>query len=252
MIFSSKKGDLHTHTNYCDGKDSPEEMVLSAIEKGLDTYGFSEHGYTAFDLSYCLTLEKTEFYKKEILSLKEKYKDKIEILLGIELDAFSDIDTSDYDYVIGSCHYVSKDGKYRAIDESPRELESICNEWYGGDYYALAEDYFKNIASLASKRTDIVGHFDLITKFNEGDSLFDSQNPRYLAAAKSAIDALLPLGVPFEVNTGAISRTYRTEPYPAKSLIDYIKEKGGSLILSSDTHSKDNIAFQFDKWDHLL
>ena len=246
------KADLHTHTNYCDGKNTPEEMVLSAIEKRLTTYGFSEHGYTAFDLSYCLTPPKTELYKAEIRSLKEKYKDKIEIRLGIELDAFSDHDTSDYDYVIGSCHYVEKNGVYRPIDEKESELEAICNDWYGGDYYALAEDYFRGVASLASKKIDIVGHFDLITKFNEGGKHFDTSHPRYLAAAKSAIDALLPLGVPFEINTGAISRGYRTEPYPAKNLIDYIREKGGTLILSSDTHSKDNIAFQFDRWEHLL
>ncbi len=252
MIFSSKKGDFHTHTNYCDGKNSPEEMILSAIEKGLEAYGFSGHGYTAFDLRYCMDLDETAAYKRDILALKEKYKDKIEVLLGIELDAFSDHDTSDYDYVIGSCHYVEKDGKYRAVDEKAYEVEAICNEWYGGDYYAFAEDYFKVVASLASKKIDIIGHFDLITKFNEGDKLFDTKNPRYLAAAKSAIDALLPLGVPFEINTGAISRGYRTEPYPAKNLIDYIKEKGGTLILNSDTHSKDNIAFQFDKWKHLL
>lgn len=246
------KADLHTHTNYCDGKNTPEEMLLSAIEKGLTTYGFSEHGYTAFDLSYCLTPKKTELYKAEIKALKEKYKDKIEIRLGIELDAFSDHDTSDYDYVIGSCHYVTKNGVYRTIDEKESELEAICNEWYGGDYYAFAEDYFKGVASLASKKIDIVGHFDLITKFNEGGKHFDTSHPRYLVAAKSAIDALLPLGVPFEINTGAISRGYRTEPYPAKNLIDYIREKGGTLILSSDTHSKDNIAFQFDRWEHLL
>ena len=246
------KSDFHTHTNYCDGKNTPEEMILSAIEKGLTTYGFSEHGYTAFDLRYCLTLEKTELYKAEIRALKEKYKDKIEIRLGIELDAFSDHDTSDYDYVIGSCHYVEKDGIYRAVDEKAAELESICREWYGGDYYAFAEDYFRGVASLAARKIDIVGHFDLITKFNEGGKLFDTNHPRYLAAAKSAIDALLPLGVPFEINTGAISRGYRTEPYPAKNLIDYIKKKGGSLILDSDTHSRDNIAFQFEKWEHLL
>ncbi len=252
MIFTGKKGDFHTHTNYSDGKNTPEEMLLSAIEKGLEEYGFSEHGYTAFDLRYCLSLEKTEVYKKEIKALKEKYTDKIKVHLGIELDAFSDHDTSDYDYVIGSCHYVTKDGVYRAIDEKPYELENICREWYGGDYYAFAEDYYRGVARLAKKNISIVGHLDLITKFNEGDKLFDTKNPRYLAAAKRAIDALLPLGVPFEINTGAISRGYRSEPYPAKELIEYIKENGGSFVLNSDTHSKENIAFQFEKWEDLI
>ncbi len=244
--------DFHTHTTYSDGKSSPEEMLLSAIEKGLRTYGFSEHGYTDFDLRYCMSLEKSELYKAEILRLKEKYKDKIEVLLGIELDAFSSYSTDDFDYVIGSAHYVKRDGVYRAIDESPIELQSICDEWYGGDYYSFAEDYFKMAEELAKKKIDIIGHFDLITKFNEGNKLFDTDHPRYLAAAKKAIDLLLPMNVPFEINTGAISRGYRSEPYPSKNLIEYIRSGGGSFILCSDTHHKDNICFDFEKWEHLI
>ena len=91
------KADLHTHTSFCDGKNTAEEMILAAIGQGFSEYGFSEHGYTSFDTSYCLTEEKTEEYKREILRLKKKYKDKIKIYLGIELDDYSDIDISDFD-----------------------------------------------------------------------------------------------------------------------------------------------------------
>ncbi|MBQ8208602.1 MAG: histidinol-phosphatase [Clostridia bacterium] len=244
--------DFHTHTTYCDGNHSPEEMLLSAIEKGLTTYGFSGHGYTDFDLRYCMNLEETVQYKRDILALKEKYKDKIEVKLGIEQDVFSNHPTDDYDYVIGSVHYIRKDGVYRSIDEDPQDFENICNEWFDGDYYSFAEDYYRNVVKLAEKKIDIIGHIDLITKFNEGNRLFDMAHPRYLAAAKKAIDALLPLGVPFEINTGAISRGYRSAPYPAPELLEYIKSKGGMLILSSDTHARENICFQFDKWEKLL
>ena len=244
--------DLQTHTSYCDGKNTPEEMLISAIEKGFKQYGFSGHAYTSFDHSYCMSLEQTEAYKRDILALKEKFGDRIEVLLGVELDVFSDFDTSGFDYVIGSCHYVRRDGEYRPIDEDPSDFEDICRSLYGGDYYAFAEDYYRNVAELKKKKIDIVGHLDLITKFNEGNRLFDTKNPRYTAAARSAIDALLPLGVPFEINTGAISRGYRSEPYPARDLIDYIKSKGGTIVLSSDTHSAENIGYQFDKWEFLL
>ena len=244
--------DLHCHTCFCDGKNTPEEMVVAAIEKGLSTIGISEHGYTAFDSSYCLSLDKTEEYKAEIRHLKEKYSDKIEVLLGIELDALSDLDTSDYDYVIGSAHYVKFGDKYLSIDESPSDFEQICQEYFSGDYYAFAQEYYRTMATLADKNISIVGHVDLITKFNEGNRLFDMEDPRYLAAAKSAIDTLLPLNIPFEVNTGAISRGYRTEPYPHKSLCDYIKQKGGTLVLSSDAHSAENLCFEFEKFEYLI
>ena len=244
--------DLHCHTCFCDGKNTPEEMVQKAIEIGLSTIGISEHGYTAFDTSYCLSRDKTEEYKAEILRLKEKYSGKIEVLLGIELDALSDIDVSDFDYVIGSAHYVKCGSKYLSIDESPAEFEHICHECFGGDYYAFAEEYYRTVSLLATKKISIVGHLDLITKFNECNRLFDMENPRYLAATRGAVDALLPLDIPFEINTGAISRGYRTTPYPHTALAYYIKQKGGKLILSSDSHSAENLCFKFDEFENLL
>ncbi len=244
--------DLHCHTCFCDGKSTPEEMVQAAISKGMTTIGISEHGYTAFDSSYCLSIDKTEEYKAEIRRLKEKYSDKIEVLLGIELDALSDIDTADYDYVIGSAHYVKIGDKYLSIDESPSDFEQICRECFSGDYYAFAQEYYRTVATLANKKIDFVGHVDLITKFNEGNRLFDMENPRYLVAAKGAIDALLPLNIPFEINTGAISRGYRTEPYPHKELTDHIKQNGGRLVLSSDAHSAENLCFKFEEFEYLV
>ena len=79
-----KKQDLHTHTTYSDGKNTPEEMVLAAVCAGLDTIGISDHSYTAIDESYCIKKEKISAYVAEISALKENYKGKIEVLCGIE------------------------------------------------------------------------------------------------------------------------------------------------------------------------
>ena len=95
---------------------------------------------------------------------------------------------------------------------------------------------------------DIIGHFDLLTKFAEQDPYFDLQHPRYVKAWQTAADQLLKTGKPFEINTGAISRGYRTEPYPAKDIRDYIRARGGKLILSSDSHAKDTIAYRFGEY----
>jgi histidinol-phosphatase (PHP family) len=54
------------------------------------------------------------------------------------------------------------------------------------------------------------------------------------------------------VNTGAIARGYRKEPYPALEIVEYVKSKGGKLILSSDAHKKENVAFQFEKWQKYV
>ena len=60
------KINLHSHTTFCDGKNSAEEMVVSAIDHGFDVFGFSGHSYTPFDESYCMSLSGTVEYRKEI------------------------------------------------------------------------------------------------------------------------------------------------------------------------------------------
>lgn len=241
--------DLHTHTNYCDGKNSPEEMVLSAIEKGLDRIGICTHGYTDFDESYCIPHERYGEFQAEIAALKEKYKDRIEVLCGVEQDVLSNTETDGFDYVIGSAHYVTAGDELVIVDGLSEILQYICEEFYGGDYYAVAENYYENVAQIAERTDcDLIGHFDLITKFNEGGVLFDEDNPRYIAAWKAAADKLLKSGKPFEINTGAISRGYRTAPYPSDAIKKYIIENGGRFILSSDAHSTDTIAYDFEKY----
>ena len=82
--------NYHTHTHFCDGKNSPEEMVLQAIRLGCPELGFSGHSYLPFGTDYCMTPEKTRQYQAEIRRLQEKYAGQIKILLGIEQDYFSE------------------------------------------------------------------------------------------------------------------------------------------------------------------
>ena len=54
------KQNLHTHTLYCDGKDSVEEMVRAAIDKGFTTLGFSGHGNCRRIDQYSMDDQNTE------------------------------------------------------------------------------------------------------------------------------------------------------------------------------------------------
>lgn len=177
----------------------------------------------------------------------ERYGGKIKILCGIEQDFYSEEPTEGYDYVIGSVHYLRTGGEYIPVDESPELLRAAAEKYFRGDFYALIEEYYRTLARVVEKTgADIIGHFDLIAKFNEGGALFDETDPRYLAAAQKAADILLKTGRPFEINTGAISRGYRTSPYPSLALRDYIRQKGGSFVISSDSHAKETLCFGFD------
>ena len=155
--------NYHTHTIFCDGKDTPEELVQEAIRLGCPEIGFSGHSYTAFDESWCMSKEGTKEYKACVRSLQKKYAGQIRILLGVEQDLYSEEPTDEYDYIIGSVHYVKKGEVYLPVDESAEKQREIVNRYYGGDFYEFAEDYFVNVAGLYQKtRCNIVGHFDQI------------------------------------------------------------------------------------------
>jgi len=244
--------DFHVHSTYCDGKNTLEEMVRAAVDLKMSRIGFSGHAYTAFDDFYCMTLEDTLRYAEDIAGLKEKYKGKIEILCGLEMDYFSDAANIETDYLIGSVHYVKAGDNYCEVDNSAERLCSDVKLCFDGDFYAYAATYFHQVGDVIRKtNADIIGHFDLITKFNETNKLFDTSDMRYVKAAKSAIDKLIPFGKPFEINTGAISRGYRTEAYPEMQFLKYIKEKGGRVILSGDTHAAENLCYRFAEYERI-
>lgn len=244
------KSNFHTHTRFCDGKDAPEELVKTAIEKGFQILGFSSHSYTEMDKDFAMSSKKALEYRAEITRLKEKYKGQIELYCGIEQDYFSDEPTDQYDYVIGSVHYVLKNGEYISVDNTAEILKDAVDRLYGGDFDALAEDYFSLVAKVLKKtNADIVGHIDLISKFSE--KLGYTQSPRFLEAAEKAVKALVPYGKPFEINTGAMARGVRTVPYPSPEILNIIKKNGGKIMLSSDCHDKQNLYFAFDKATEL-
>lgn len=252
-IESLGKCDLHMHTVYCDGKSTAEEMVLSAIEKGLDTVGVATHSFTSQDNLYCIKKENILPFQKEVNALKEKYADKIRVLCGVEQEYISNCSTDGFDYVIGSAHYFIVGDKFYHVDHSKEYFLNSVKTAFDGDFYAAAENYYATVANVVEKTgADIIGHFDLINKFNEGNKLFDVKHPRYVAAYENALDKLLKTGKPFEINTGAISRGYRLEPYPHFDIYKIIKANGGKFVLSSDSHHAKNIAYQFDIWQKLL
>jgi histidinol-phosphatase (PHP family) len=93
---------------------------------------------------------------------------------------------------------------------------------------------------------DIVGHFDLVTKYNEGFKYFDIYEDRYKKLALDALDALLGHGYIFEINSGAVARGYRKTAYPADFILRRLAEKGEKIMINSDTHTTDTILFGYD------
>lgn len=237
--------NYHTHSTFCDGKNSPEEIVRYAIDKGFVAIGFSGHGYTPYDLRYCM--KDTETYASTVLQLKEKYKDKIQVYLGVEEDAFAPVDRSLFDYIIGSSHYYHVKDKYYPIDSSIDYFRK-CIEVFEGDAERMAEEYFSAFCNyILTRKPDIIGHYDLITKFDEKHTDLFLGNAKYHAIVKKYTKIIASDGHIFEANTGAIARGLRTSIYPAENLLYIIKNSDSGLILASDSHTVETLDAHFDE-----
>lgn len=245
--------NLHAHTSYTDGKSTVAEMAAAAFNAGFKVFGFSEHSYTPDMPGFPgLTPENFSAYKKDVLQAREMYTGKMDIFFGIEQDMLTGCVAEGFDYSIGSVHAFPKNGRLVVIDESADIQKKDIAELYSGDAYAYIRDYFEYESRIISVTgADIIGHIDLVCKFNEREYLFSENDPRYIDAAFAAVDELIKSDVIFEINTGAMSRGYRTSPYPSSNILKRIRECGGRVTISSDCHSVDSVAFAFSEASEL-
>ena len=246
------KTDLHTHTIFSDGKYTPEEMVGAAIDLGMDCIGISDHSYTKFD-DFGVKPERHSEYLSEIKRLKEKYAGVIEVRCGIEQDFLTDGDISCYDYAIGSVHTVMYKGEYLKIDFDKETFIENAYKFFGGDYIEFSKVYFDTVANIVNKTgADIIGHFDLFSMHNKDNVLFDEGDAGYVKAWSESVDELLKSKRPFEINTSIIYKGKKDHPMPSADIVSYIKEHGGSFVLSSDSHRTETLLYAFDEYEYLV
>lgn len=236
------RGNFHTHTVFCDGKNTAEEMVGQAIALGFTHLGFSGH----MDPDITMDLAK---YDQEIRRLQEKYRDRIDILRGVELDGLFVPRSGEekallegMEYLIGSTHFIEapSGGEIGCVDDNPERLEKFCREEFGGDYYRLAKAYYELEAEIYDRtHCTFVGHFDLVTRFNDQTRSFDESDRRYTGPALETMEYLVSRGLPFEINCGAVNRGRKAELYPNRFLLKKLQEMGGMILISSDAHRKE-------------
>lgn len=244
MRFSS----LHNHTVYSDGIGTIKENIESAISKNLLSIGISDHSFTACDTSYCMKKEDYDNYLAEIAKLKQEYKDKIPVFAGIEMDYFSEIDREKFDYVIASVHYIIKDGICYPVDHSAKQQQDCIIDAFGGNVYDMAKCYYDMVVEHAVRnKPDIIGHFDVINKFS-----LMPEDDKYLENAKQAMDEIIKHCNIFEINTGAIARGYRKEPYPSRELLEHLLSIGGKVVINADSHNPKNLDYFFNESVEIL
>ena len=250
--------NYHTHCEFCDGAGAPEEYIIQAVERGFHAIGFSSHAPISFEKEWTLSEEALPNYLNTIEILKGKYRDKIEIYKGLEIDYLEGLSgpSSDkfnrlnLDYRIGSVHMIPEKGtgQFLAIDGTADDLKNLLLSTFDGCIEKLSENYFSLIRDmLSSYDFEILGHFDLIKKRNSNDIFFTESAPWYRKQVLITLDALAEKDVILEVNTGGISRGAIDTIYPSPWIVKESYKRDIPLMLNADAHNPLHIDYYFDE-----
>lgn len=251
--------NMHTHTVFCDGRNTPEEMADEAVNRGFKTLGFSAHTAYPFGSSWHIPAGKIAEYKTEINSLKDKYKGTMDIFYGFEADYVKGAVYPDYrvlsrfspDFIIGSVHYVPSGKKEPAplltVDGETEEVAGWLSECFDNNEKQAVKAYFKALREMTAEcRFDIVGHADLIKKRNKALSFFNENSGWYRKEIKETAEVIALSGKITEINTGGIARGATDDVYPSPEMLFYLRKNGAEITISSDAHSRENIDAAFD------
>ena len=243
----SHKQNLHVHSTFCDGRDTPEEMVKEAIFRNFDSLGFSIHSPRTGSIIE-FSPKRIEEYKNEILRLKSEYSDKIKLYVGVEQDHYADFIVKGLEYSLIAVHSLKFGDVVYGFDTTLEKTKAYIDEHFSGNGMAFAKEYYKTLSVAADTgKYDVIAHIDIVAKNNQKGAFFDQTSKEYLGYAYEAIDALRGKVPFFEVNTGAAARGYRTDHYPEMHLLKRLRELGFGATVSSDCHNKEYVDFEFDK-----
>ncbi len=243
------KVNYHTHSHFCDGKKDPASYVKEAIKRGFSSVGFTSHAPLREDNDWTMSSANLNEYLETIDSLKDEFSGIIKIHKGMEIDYFPDENRFDFfkkcklDFSIGSVHllYVKKYDRYFSVDESPEEFEITMNDIFGS-IEEFTKTYYSNLRDMIIQGGfDILGHIDLIKKFNKDFKYFTEKEPWYIEEVIKTLDILESRDIIVEVNTGAISRGVQDVPYPSSWILKECFKRDIKVCLNSDVHHPDNI-----------
>ncbi len=227
--------DLHNHTILCNhAKGSTSEYVEAAISAGTKYFGFSDHAPMDFSQKYRMRFDQMKEYEDDILHLKNRYKNQIDILLSYEVDFLEEymderILNANVDYLIGSVHFIKK---------WEFDNPEFIGEYKHKDINQIWQEYFDTIEKMANTNLfDIVGHIDLIKIFK----YMPTKDIKLIA--KNAIKAIKKADMVVELNTAGYRKPIG-EAYPSTDILELLSEYNIPITFGSDAHDPSQVAFK--------
>jgi len=256
--------NYHTHTRFSDGSDMPEVYIEKAIELGLESIGFSDHApIKGYPTNWNMKLEDLEVYFIKLNQLKEKYKDQIEVLIGLEIDYIPNLISpkSDYlqnsslDYVIGSVHFLGQftDGKYWDFEGSRKDVEKALIEIFDNDIEKMVRKYYQHIREMVQlSKPTIIGHLDRIKVINRHKVYFIEKEIWYQEEIEKTLAVIAKTACVLELNTKGMYHKGDTEPYPSNWIVEKALEKNIPIHFAADAHHPKYLTQNFDTLDVIV
>lgn len=242
--------DFHNHTAFsADSDTAPEAMLEQAVNLGLSCLCMTDHMDLDFpDPALDFTFSVPDYFKKHA-ELRERFKDKITLLTGIELglqpglkDRLSALLSDwDFDFVIGSSHLVDRKDPY-----SP-------SFWDGRDETAAILRYFETILENIAEFDDIdvYGHIDYIVRYAPSKAENYSYK-KYQELLDEILKTLVSKNIGLELNTAGFKYGLGF-PNPHPDILKRYRELGGEIItVGSDGHRPEHLAYEFEKVPEIL
>jgi histidinol-phosphatase (PHP family) len=242
--------DSHIHTYFStDSKAELDDIIKKAINLNMEYITITDHQDFDFPIeNITFDLDVPQYYNV-LTALKEKYADKIKLLIGAEigLEPFLKEKISSFtkeipfDFIIGSSHLIHrKDPYYKEFYENRTEKECF-------------EEYFLSIIEnlKSHKDFDVYGHIDYIVRYSPNKNAFYSYSA-FADYIDEILKRLIDMGKGIEINTGGFKYGLGTTN-PDSDVIKRYKELGGEIItMGSDAHTTEFIGYCFDKAARIL
>ena len=243
------RADVHMHCGFSnDSETRPEDMVESAIAKGLSVICFTDH-YDKDNLDWGdEAIFDVESYFQKMIELQEEYRDQIDIRIGAEIgmqpylaEYYQDFMAQHpFDFVIGSVH---------SVLEHDVALDFFQKHSDPEGYKIYFEEMLQDVQKI--KSYDVLGHLDYIVRYsNQGSKGFDLND--YMDIIEEILKQVIAHGKGIEMNMSGLKYGVGA-PHPQPEIIKRYRELGGEIItVGADGHIPEHIAYDYHLADDIL
>lgn len=243
------RADVHMHCGFSnDSETRPEDMVESAIAKGLSLICFTDH-YDKDNLDWGdEAIFDVESYFQKMIELQEEYRDQIDIRIGAEIgmqpylaEYYQNfIAQHPFDFVIGSVH---------SVLEHDVALDFFQKHSDPEGYKIYFEEMLQDVQKI--KSYDVLGHLDYIVRYsNQGSKGFDLND--YMDIIEEILKQVIAHGKGIEMNMSGLKYGLGA-PHPQPEIIKRYRELGGEIItVGADGHIPEHIAYDYHLADDIL